>query len=64
MEGRENAHRLDNEHKYQYIKIGEINCNAKIIEEYPYYAQDIRYSGPLTYELNSFLRAGPNSSWL
>ena len=26
-----------------YIKTRETNCNAKIIEEYHYYAQSIRY---------------------
>jgi len=41
MGGRENAHRLDDEHYSTNIQ--NRGDNAKIIEECLYYVQDIRY---------------------
>lgn len=38
----------------QVILVGESNFGITI---------PLKYNGPLTYELNSFARAGCNSSW-
>jgi len=43
MEGRQDAHGLDKNIIVSIYRIGETNCNAKITEEYHYYAQGREY---------------------